>query len=229
VIFLGVNPSFLLTGRHNSEKVAFRVKNLGYTHYWYREKEIDQETFDKIRGDFEKFLPLFKALDIKLADGVGKGEPLLTKDEIIFNGSAHCGHTRRDFAIAWPATQIKNGVAPNSERAKVGSWFAGVLLNQRACDGDCSHETFLFPRVLELRDWQKPQDTGKERGKYFQFTKTAFKPYDLAVNIALIIAKHHLRDRIIVKSDGKWQHWKDAFIIVKNVLSYVDFQLDEDA
>lgn len=190
---------------------------MGYTHYWYREKTIDPETYSKIVGDFQKLLPLFKTLDIKLAGGMGDGEPEITDETIWFNGKTSCGHTRANFGIAWPSDEpTKFGVAPDGKEAVDGGWFAGVKLNQRACDGDCSHETFGFKREMGLRDWDKPD----ENGRYFAFCKTAFKPYDLAVNTCLIIIKHYLGDRIEVSSDGRMKDWQDAMGICENAFGY---------
>jgi len=36
---------------------------MGYTHYWYRDKEIDRDTFTKIADDFRKLLPIFARSD----------------------------------------------------------------------------------------------------------------------------------------------------------------------
>jgi len=214
---------------------------MGYTHYWYRIKEIDKRTFSKIVEDFKKFLPLFKTLDIKLGDGSGKGEPIINHDAIIFNGLHNCGHPQnKHISIPWPASKTKNGVAPSSQKAIVGGWFAGVVLEQRTCDGDCAYETFYFPRILKLIDPQKgdrselihcyqfSDEKDTKNKKHFSFCKTAFRPYDLAVNVFLIIAKHHMGNSIKVKSDGELQHWMDAAKICQNALGYGlnDFKLE---
>jgi len=214
---------------------------MGYTHYWYREKEISKPIFSRIVSDFRKLLPVFKVLDVKLGNGFGEGKPVINSREVIFNGLRNCGHPKNpNIVIPWPAPTVKPGVAPNAEKAVVGSWFAGVVLNQRVCDGDCSYETFYFPRVLP--DSEKPvqpvcyyradgipvYNDPRCVGKYFQFCKTAFRPYDLAVTSFLVIAKHHLGERIIVRSDGTIAHWMDAVKLCQNVLGYgLDFELDE--
>ncbi|KKN06185.1 hypothetical protein LCGC14_1079920 [marine sediment metagenome] len=190
---------------------------MGYTHYWRREKTIDPETFSKIVGDFRKLLPLFKTLDIQLVGGMGDGEPKINDETIWFNGNENCGHKEFNLGIAWPSDKpTKFGTAPDAEEAVDGTWFAGLKLNQRTCGGDCSHETFDFSREMELQDWDKPD----ENGRYFDFTKTAFKPYDLAVNAALIIIKHYLGDKIAVVSDGEMKDWQDAIDICQNAFGY---------
>lgn len=121
------------------------------------------------------------------------------------------------------------------------AWFAGAQLEARTCGGDCSHESFY----LEIKKNKESEPIGevayikadgspvknnpKSVGKHFNFTKTAYKPYDLAVNVALIIAKHHLGDQIIVSSDGKQQHWVEGMFICQKILGYgKDFKINED-
>jgi len=213
---------------------------MGYTHYWYREKEIDPHTFERIVKDFKRLLPVFKVLDVKLGNGLGEGKPVINNREVIFNGLRNCGHPKNsNLIIPWPAATVKPGVAPNSRQAVVGSWFAGVVLNQRVCNGDCSYETFYFPRTMPERYTPvqpviyydlngRPICHDKQHiGKYFQFCKTAFRPYDLAVTAFLVVAKHHLGERILVESDGMIAHWMDAIKICQNVLGYGwDFTLN---
>ncbi|MGC8936549.1 MAG: hypothetical protein ACP5KV_04200, partial [Candidatus Methanomethylicaceae archaeon] len=67
---------------------------MGYTHYWYRPKEIPKEKFHEIVVDFRRLLPLFRRLDIKLAGGSGTGRPKINGNEVCFNGLMHCGHPR---------------------------------------------------------------------------------------------------------------------------------------
>ena len=115
-----------------------------------------------------------------------------------------------------------------------GTWFAGLKLKHRTCGGDCSHETFSLPVRIEKEDWQKPigeishydqhgkpvYNDPKEIGLYFDCCKTAYKPYDLAVIICLIIAKHHLAEDILVASDGTLENWKDGMLICQKILGY---------
>jgi len=66
--------------------------------------------------------------------------------------------------------------------------------------GDSAHESFTFP----------PKQNGYEKDEdkyYFEFTKTAYKPYDQCVTAFLLIAKHYLGDNIVLKSDGNIEDW----------------------
>lgn len=123
-----------------------------------------------------------------------------------------------------------------------GTWFAGLKLRNRSCGGDCSHETFSLPLKIDKEDWQKPigkisyydangkpvYNDPKEVGLYFQCCKTAYKPYDLAVIICLIIARHHLGKDLLVSSDGELSHWQDGMLICQKILDYgLEFSLQE--
>lgn len=150
---------------------------MGYTHYWYREKEIHAEVFAAIAHDFRTLCSALERNGVRLAGGSGDGEPVINLDEVCFNGL-----------------------------------------------GDDSHETFYFPRILDLDSWSRPE----KADRYFEFCKTARKSYDLAVTAFLIMAKHYLGDSIIVRSDGDIDEWQKAIKLCFQVLGYgLAFQLDE--
>jgi hypothetical protein len=188
---------------------------LGYTHYWYRPREIARPTMAQIVADFRTMLPVLSAVGVPLAGGLGDGEPEVTDDDLCFNGPEHCGHPQdHSVVIPWP-TDDGSGVGSAAD-GKAGVWFAGVQLAHRACNGDCSYETFSFPRVLLPKKWQKPEDDGT----FFKFCKTAFRPYDLAVCIALLIAKHRIGEGIRVETDGTPANWADARALCHLHLGY---------
>lgn len=188
---------------------------MGYTHYWYVDPELPSDLFGKVVADFRKLLPRLLEIGIPLAGPMGDGEPIITDEELCFNGREHCGHPHRDIGIAWPSAGA-GGIADVGETPIAGEWFAGALLEKRTCGGDCSHESFVLERVFKPYEWQKPMPDGK----LFAFCKTAYKPYDLAVTAALLIARHHLGDRIRVASDGTAEHWFDARLLCQAELGY---------
>ena len=57
-------------------------------------------------------------------------------------------------------------------------------------------------------------------GLVFYWTKTAFKPYDVAVTAALLIAKRHLREKLVIHSNGRDPQWTDAKEICQQNLGY---------
>lgn len=211
---------------------------MGYTHYWYRAKRIDGEHYKAIVDDFHKIVPVLEREGVKLGDGIGKYEPIIDYDEIVFNGSVRCGHPKNhEVVIPWP-TKAANGVGASAV-AIDGHWFAGVQLQTRCCDGDCSYETLSFPKVLTDKepvgevsyyDMSRQPVYNKKAivGRYFDCCKTAFRPYDWAVTAFLVIVKHYLGDKIIVQSDGELPQWQDAMLLCQIELGYgMEFKLDQ--
>jgi hypothetical protein len=96
-----------------------------------------------------------------------------------------------------------------------------VQIRRRTCNGDCSYEPFILNRVLE--------DCGISR-KGFDCCKTGFRPYDLAVQCALLISKHHLGEMIEVASGGSDWHWNDArrFCYLHLGYSLNKFEIDSE-
>ena len=198
---------------------------MGYTHYWYRQKEIDPETYGRIVQDFRRLLPVVEKWGVLLAGGLGDGDPQVDAQDVWFNGKHNCGHkASTELVIPWPAAHARGVLRGGATQTVVtGTWFAGHEVATRCCDGDCSYETFHFPPVIETREWQDPD----KDGLWFEFCKTAFRPYDLAVTAFLVVAKHQLRNRIKVRSDGDEPHWQDAKWLCQLELGYgLDFQLD---
>ena len=72
-------------------------------------------------------------------------------------------------------------------------------------------EDFSFLRI------QIPR---RNRDKAFAYCKTEHLPYDLCVQAALIILKHHLGDMIIVTSDASGKDWQKAKDICQEYLGY---------
>lgn len=199
---------------------------MGYTHYWYRPRKISEPDMQAIAGDFARLVLALDDMGVKIADGLGHGTPTITPELVWFNGVENCGHAKNEsVSIPWPDARA-SGV--NDSRNPVsGSWFAGALLSTRTCNGDCSYETFNFPREMEADSYWQSNERHKDL--FFNCTKTAFRPYDLAVTAFLIIAKHHLGERIIVSSDGEDENWMEAKQVCQAFLDYgMEYRLDEE-
>ena len=202
---------------------------MGYTHYYDVVSEFDKDQFAKVATDFKKMVTPLKHLGVILADGLGENRPKITPTKIIFNGLTKCGHEERELGITWPSDKatgiVKNGVGAQLLEITKSQWFAGATLETRACGGDCSHETFALEQKFDTTTAWSDENT---KGKHFQFTKTAYKPYDLAVTVCLVIAKHHLKDDITISSDGEMIHWEEAMQLCQHFFGYgKDFALDE--
>ncbi len=194
---------------------------MGYTHYWRREKELDAAKYASAVADFQRLILTLEDSGIRLAGPMGDGLPEFTADELAFNGPDDCGHPQNsEISIPWPAPSA-GGVGPN-KTAVDGSWFAGALLQTRACDGSCSYETFRIPRVTEHTEPDK-------EGRFFDCCKTAYRPYDIAVTAALIIFKKHFGTAFKVSSDGEDEHWFDAKMLCLSVLGYgIEYVMTDD-
>jgi len=192
---------------------------MGYTHSWHRPAIIAQDIFDAIRLDFERLiLPLADA-GIALAGGLCEGAPEISDQVIRFNGLNECGHpTNDEIVIPYPSERAE-GIGPSSTALDEGSDGLITRVKHRCCNGRCSYETFSLPRSLDLSRHRDPD----EHGLYVDFVKTGFRPYDVAVTSALIIAKRYLKDRFMIASDGTDHQWADARRICQSVLGYGDW------
>jgi hypothetical protein len=84
--------------------MSLRRKLMGYVHYWDTQKNIPLKDFAAIAKDFSKLLPEFKKAGIQLAGPSGKGQVVINSGKISFNGKEHCGHTKENLGITFPAT-----------------------------------------------------------------------------------------------------------------------------
>jgi hypothetical protein len=196
---------------------------MGYCHYWEIEQEIGQGSFSHIVADVQRIILTLDDMGVRLAGPLGKGLPEIDTAHIAFNGLWDCGHVKNEeIAIPFPAADAA-GIG-SSINAVVGSYYGmGTLIKHRACDGNCSYETFQFVRTFqEIRKVQ--------HGRYRDYCKTGFRPHDLAVQCVLLIAKHHLNDRIQVWSGGSDYHWNDARLLCHIQLSYPlnQYRIDRD-
>ena len=86
---------------------------------------------------------------------------------------------------------------------------AGIAIQDDSTDtvinfngiGEGAHENFVL----------KIGDTG------FDFTKTAEKPYDIAVTASLILLKKELGAEVVVTSDGEWEDWQGGRLLYETV------------
>ena len=199
------------------------MASMGYNQSWEQECEIDADIFGKIVEDFGRIVLVLDDLGVRLAGPLGEGTPVLTPDEISFNGVADCGHPQNE-EISLPAAAPRASGVGGSTGAIVGEKSWHVLLQRRTCDGNCSFETFTLERLSSRR----PDDGS--RLPCGDVCKTGFRPYDLAVQCALLIAKHYLRDRFSVHTAGSDYVWNDPRQLCYLSLQYPlrEFRVDEE-
>lgn len=68
---------------------------MGYTHYYYLPEQLDHEKFSHLVQDVKKILD---HIDVQLGDGIGENEPIITEEDIVFNGVGEDGH--ETFALS---------------------------------------------------------------------------------------------------------------------------------
>ncbi len=195
---------------------------MGYTHYWHRPETIPDALWDRIRSDFDKLvLPLSDA-GVVLASGLGKGPPEITDEVIRFNGPEDCGHPpNEELVIPYPSGDAE-GVGSSATAIDGDFYGLGVTVKHRCCNGSCCYETFTFEKSMHASDhtWDKEPDND---GLNIEYVKTAFRPYDIAVTSALVIAKHYLGNQFVVHSNCADAQRSDARRICQKVLGYGDW------
>lgn len=182
---------------------------MGYTHYWNRTKRLDARPFKAWIKDAQIIVETINDYGVLLAGPDGEGLPIVDATRIAFNGQAKCGHVvNTDIVIPWPTRQ-------EGEDAVIDECFANARTSY-ICEGDCSFESFIVPRVLKPEAWQQP-----DGDKFFgDFCKTEHRAYDLAVTAVLLAAKHHFGEAFQVSSDGDDKLWKNAKRLCFSRLGY---------
>jgi hypothetical protein len=201
---------------------------MGYNHYWERPVEIEPEPFELLVADFQRCVLALDDSGVHLGGPMGEDLPQVDRDVIAFNGVRDCGHVKNEaISIPFPSEDA-SGVG-RSANAIVDSWLAGVQIRHRTCNGDCSYEPFVLERIVEHGTRDPSHSSPDDR--LFGHCKTGFRPYDLAVQCALLIARHRVGDRFVVQSSGSDWHWRDAHRICYVQLGYPlsEFRMDRDA
>ena len=174
---------------------------MGYCHHWQGSFDGDPANFPALRADFEKLILPLAEVGCLLAGPSGTGLPEFTDDFLAFNGLRHCGHELVDGPVVpYPAETASGIDAGPSQLLRVG--FLAYAASRR-CDGACCHDSFVL---------RKRPGMG--------FVKTAFKPYDLAVTAALLIAKRYWGEKIEIRTDGSEVQWSDAKRLCQVHLGY---------
>tara|TARA_R100000789_G_scaffold95346_1_gene95827 strand:- start:400 stop:828 length:429 start_codon:yes stop_codon:yes gene_type:complete len=75
-----------------------------------------------------------------------------------------------------------------------------------------NHEYFVLDRVMS-----PPNSTDVQKEHYFDFCKTAQKPYDLMVMCVLLVANALEPDVITYATDGAGSDWQPAIDLVNKV------------
>lgn len=127
-----------------------------------------------------------------------------------------------------PATAGSSGGYYNDKPLKIagGNGTGKPIFNENEIcfngnkKDDLWHEMLYIPRVFEFEEggYGKHQRDRFEKDKsIFSFCKTARKPYDLFVQVVLILYKQHFGDLVTIASDGGAEEWEVALKFVRDV------------
>ena len=175
---------------------------MGYNQHWQQERKIEAAVFRQITADFHRIILALDDFGVPLAGPLGHGIPIITTEQIAFNGVAACGHPHNPEIVLPAAAPDAGGVGASSS-AIVGERSWHMLLKRRTCDGNCSFESFTLRRMPK-----RCFDDG-EVLPCGDSCKTGFRPYDLAVQCVLLIAKHYLGEHFLVYTAGSDYVWND--------------------
>ena len=192
---------------------------MGYSHFWYTKQCIPDDAFLSLLHDVKQIYKPLLDMGVLLSSPSGVGDPIFNENVIEFNGTDQCGHMSKNVFLHWPTSDVQK-VSKNMKEDNYPT-MRNIKMNARICGGSCMHEPFIFRKInLKVES--------NERLPSFNSCKTSFKPYDMAVNVVLIIVKHYLNNDIWINSDGAITQWNDAMMFVNHFLGYGrDFILDE--
>lgn len=196
---------------------------MGYSHRWYRERELPASSFEAFAEDVEKILEGAEQKGIELAGRDGRGRPVVTRSRVAYNGSVEQSPgpwtTEEAAPVPWPDDEagLREPASDPSKQKTSGKWVAGTLVSQPvAPERDGSYEPFSIPQVLSPPSWRTPP----ENGRWFKHCKTGYRPYDIAVQATLLAAKRHFGDRIRIDSDGSESDWLNGLFLCMSTCGY---------
>lgn len=106
----------------------------------------------------------------------------------------------------------ENGIplANGNAEAETEPEFTESHFSLNGLDDD-GHETMYWAGIPTQPEYRK------DSSDYFEFCKTAAKPYDAVVTAILIRAKVIYGSCVSVRSDGDWQEWLAGRVIYEAV------------
>lgn len=98
---------------------------------------------------------------------------------------------------------------------KLGAWQADGERIAFNGYGDESCETFSFSQIVPKQpDWREDRKT------FFDFTKTAYRPYDYLVCATLMLIKDVYGSQVEISSDGGWDDWLEGRALFLRAFGY---------
>lgn len=72
---------------------------MGYTHYWDQSRALTDEEWAQVLDATGKIVKAANKRGIVLGNWLGEHAPVVTGNEVAFNGDAACGHDHESFVI----------------------------------------------------------------------------------------------------------------------------------
>lgn len=166
---------------------------MGYTHYFYRKESLPKKKWKEFT---DEILMLAKNLPTHCITA--------GKEQYVH------GSDRQPIVLCgW------NDVSKEYERGYPIVCADGVAFNG---DGDWGHESFWVPQNMKN---EKYNSIDKKTGLTFGFCKTARKPYDTMVCLALISMKRWFMKDVLVSSDGDKSDWQPALELYQKLTGII--------
>ena len=156
-------------------------------------RKFDRDAFAKVAAEFGQMVKPLEEAGILLTGDYGHGRPTITERRIKFNGAEGSGCEPFVLSRTLERTPIPGGYIPQKE-----------MLFDNYSNEDCGTNERNPPKMV---------------GKYFQSCKTRDKPYELAIDVCLLIAKHHLGSDIFIP-DYDEDEWIISRRLCQKVLGY---------
>jgi hypothetical protein len=116
---------------------------MGYTHHWYRKKELPQDLWDKFISDVNYFVT--GSNEILVRERYSDQPPTVNEDEVRFNGKGDDGH--EDF---WIHRVMPKSALP----VRPGSYFAFCKTEHKPYDeavvATLSLAELCFGKLIEI-------------------------------------------------------------------------------
>ena len=183
---------------------------MGYTHYSYRvKKDFDYATWDAFIADCKLAVKHFPKTIENGYTGNGKQYPL------VLNG---CFKYK---TAKFTKEMVHFNGGENCGRSKQGDDGDGWSDTET---NDLGHETFHLSRKYQKSYYEGNDDTWQ-----FSCCKTAYKPYDFAVMVVMLLYKSYFKADVKISSDGEWeQEWKPAREFIAQHFPTIAFELELD-
>lgn len=167
---------------------------MGYTHYFYRKETLPKKKWKQFT---DEILMLAKNLPARCitAGNIGSTTGIDGRQPIILCG---WNEEEKEYQRGFPIV-CSDGVAFNG-------------------DGDWGHESFWVPQDAS---GEKYSSIDKETGLMFGFCKTARKPYDTMVCLALISMKRWFMKDVLISSDGDRSDWQPAMDLYQKLTGVI--------